>query len=345
MSTGFAPVAAAGAVPPDPTKHVNYTLGMLLGVDDFNQEFAYLSGRDKWMARDLDGYGTLWGLQVSWDTPAQGPCIMVTSGTALSPHGQLICLPTAQCAFLNDWLKANQSRAASLEFSSPPGSWLNLWLVIYYRQCPVDPVPIAGEPCRAASDLMANSRLADDYCLDFRVAPPAQPEEEAVRDFIAWLDQIQITDTGPPTLFPTLDQFVTALRASLTPLASPLASPPDPGAYFHLGSPLNAVHVHPAAIGDYLRTAFRIWVTEIRPLFHAAFTSQPCSCAGPTPVEPTDECLLLAEIEVPVVNSGPGQNWVVSDATKIVIDESHRPILLHSRMLQEWMQSGLRGGK
>ena len=28
----------------DLTKHVNYTSGMILGVDDFTQEFAYLSG-------------------------------------------------------------------------------------------------------------------------------------------------------------------------------------------------------------------------------------------------------------------------------------------------------------
>jgi len=36
----------AGRRRADPSKHVNYTFGMLLGVDDFKQEFAYLSGRD-----------------------------------------------------------------------------------------------------------------------------------------------------------------------------------------------------------------------------------------------------------------------------------------------------------
>jgi len=49
MSTSFAQLAATpGTVAPDPTKHVNYTLGMLLGVDDFNQEFAYLQDGN-WM--------------------------------------------------------------------------------------------------------------------------------------------------------------------------------------------------------------------------------------------------------------------------------------------------------
>jgi hypothetical protein len=340
MSTAFAPLpATTGTVPPDPSKHVNYTLGMLLGVDDFNQEFAYLSGRDKWMARDLDGYGTLSGLKVSLDTTAQGPRVSISCGTALSPRGQLISLHPAQCAYVKDWLAANQSLVHTT-VGSPPGSLLNLWLVICYRHCPVDPVPIAGEPCRSAANLTAASRLLDDFRLEFRLAPPEQQEEDAIRDFVAWLDQIQIT--ASPGFFPTLDQFVNALRASVLPLASPL----EADTFFHTGSPLTAIHIHPADVGDYLRAAFRIWVTEIRPIFHASFPSQTCSCAGGPPVAPpTDECLLLAEVQVPVVNIGPGQNWVVDGSHPVTIDESRRPILLHSRMLQEWMQSGLRGGK
>jgi hypothetical protein len=330
--------AATGTAPPDPSKHVNYTLGMLLGVDDFNQEFAYLSGRDKWMARDLDGYGTLCGLRVTLDSTSKGPRISVSCGTALSPRGQMIRLHPAQCAYIADWLSANQSTVLS-NIGSPPGSLLNLWLVICYRECPVDSVPIAGEPCRAASDLMAPSRLADSFRLDFRPAAPEQPEEEAVREFVAWIDQIQITDS--PGFFPTLDQFVNDLRASLLPLSSPV----EPAAYFDFGSPLNTIQVHTANADQYLRAAFRIWATEIRPVFHTA-ASQACTCAGDAPSAPlTDECLLLAEVQVPVVNIGPGQNWIVDSAHPVTVDESRRPILLHSRMLQEWMQSGLRGGK
>ena len=49
----------------DPSKHVNYSFGMVLGVDDFTQEFAYHAGRDQWMMRDAVGYGTLSGLAVT----------------------------------------------------------------------------------------------------------------------------------------------------------------------------------------------------------------------------------------------------------------------------------------
>ena len=57
--------AALPRAPIDVSKHVNFTLGMVLGVDDFDQEFAYLSARDRWLARDLHGYGTTCGLAVT----------------------------------------------------------------------------------------------------------------------------------------------------------------------------------------------------------------------------------------------------------------------------------------
>jgi hypothetical protein len=340
MSTAFMQLAATpDAAALDPSKHVNYTFGMLLGVDDFKQEFAYLSGRDQWMARDLIGYGTISGLRISFDVAAKGPRISVACGDALSPRGQMIRVCPAQCAFLNDWLTANQ-KEVQVQLSSPPGGSLKLWLALCYRDCQIDPVPIAGEPCRSADDLMAPSRLVDDFRLELRLSPPAQQEEDAIRDFVAWLDQIQITDA--PGTFPTIPQFEGALRAALLPIASPL----DPSTYFHFGSPLSQFHIHPAQIGDYLQSAFRIWVTEIRPMFHAGWPPQKCSCSGETSqTSAPEDCLMLAEIDVPLVNIGPGLNWQVDDKNPVVIDESHRPILLHTRLLQEWMQSGLRGGK
>jgi len=332
--------ATPDAVAPDPSKHVNYTFGMLLGVDDFKQEFAYLAGRDQWMARDLIGYGTISGLKVSLDVAVKGPRVSVSCGDALSPKGQMIRVCPSQCAYLNDWLNANQADVQVVLGTSPPGSTIKLWLALCYRDCPVDPVPIAGEPCRSADDLMAPSRLVDDFRLELRLTQPLQQEEDAIRDFVLWLDQIQITDA--PGSFPTIAQFEDALRTALIPVSSPL----NPATYFHFGSPLTQFHIHPALIGDYLKSAFRIWVTEIRPMFHSGWSSPNCSCAGETSqTSPPEDCLMLAEVNVPVVNIGPGQNWQVDSARQTKLDESQRPILLHTRLLQEWMQSGLRGGK
>ncbi len=91
----------------DLTKHVNYTAGMILGVDDFTQEFAYLSGRDRWLARDAIGFGTISGLSIRAEKDGEdGWRVLVAPGVAISPRGQLICVSTAQCAYLNQWLAA-----------------------------------------------------------------------------------------------------------------------------------------------------------------------------------------------------------------------------------------------
>ena len=83
---GFSDVTSPAVAVPDPSKHVKYNLGMVLGVDDFDQEFAYLSGRDQWLARDLIGFGTVCGLQVTSETGGQGPRVIVTPGVAVNPR-------------------------------------------------------------------------------------------------------------------------------------------------------------------------------------------------------------------------------------------------------------------
>lgn len=325
MSTSFAQLAAApGTANPDPFKHVNYTLGMLLGVDDFNQEFAYLSGRNKWIARDAIGYGTMCGLRVSLDSTTQGPRVIVAAGTGLTPYGRIVYVQSAQCANLNAWLAANQAGVQNV-LSSPLSS-LPLYLVLSYRDCPTDPVPIAGEPCRSADDLTAPSRVVDDFQLDLWLTPPPQTEEDAVRDFVAWMNQIVISDTGP---FTSLDDFVSDLRAAL----NTQASPPDPGTFFQFGSQLTGIRVDPAELPAFMDAAFRIWTTEIRPLFHVAPPSVGCSGGGAM-----QDALLLAEVDVPLVLAG--QQWQVDDLQPVTVNESRRPILLHTRMLQEWLLAG-----
>jgi hypothetical protein len=307
---------------------------MLLGVDDFNQEFAYLSGRGQWLARDLLGYGTVNGLRVSLDTPAKGPRVTVASGSALSPCGQLICVKLAQCAYVNDWLAANQAQVAQL-VSSPPGSPLRLYLVLCYRSCPVDAVPIPGEPCRADSDLTAPSRLQDGFHLDLRATVPRQPEEDAVREFVHWLDQIQVTD-DPGSYISALD-FEKAIRSAI-PSASDVAAH---GLHLPWGSPLAGIRVHPADVREFLRIVLRVWATDIRPLVHPPCPPATGCCCGDSPADklpPTDNCLLLAELDVPVINAGPGQNWRASDTQPVTLDESRRPYLAHLRLVQELVE-------
>src|SRR5205809_6840686 len=103
MSCFSSTLNATSTAAADPAKHVNFSLGMVLGVDDFTQEFAYLSGRDQWMLRDLTGYGTARGLKVRTELDSvKGPRVVVEPGVAVGPSGQMICVPSAQCAYLRD---------------------------------------------------------------------------------------------------------------------------------------------------------------------------------------------------------------------------------------------------
>ncbi|HEX5602785.1 MAG TPA: hypothetical protein VFX63_09555 [Pyrinomonadaceae bacterium] len=314
---------------PNPAKHVNFNVGMVLGVDDFTQEFAYLSGRDQWLARDLIGYGTVRGLNVRIEVDAiKGPRVVVEAGVALSPRGQLICVPAAQCAYLKDWV-ADHSEDLAPHVTSPPDSDLQLYVVLCYRNCPTDDVPIAGEPCRSEDKLMAPSRLSDDFVLELRLERPNQREEDAARDFMAWLKQVHISQTDPST---PLDQFLQAIRdAAAVWLASPLSSPPGD---FMFGSPPGSLVINLADASEYFRAAFRVWVTELRPRWierwhGCAATHIEGDAAG------DEDCVLLGQLDVPLLPISPGAFDIPNEP--IPVNQNERPFLVHLRMLQEWM--------
>ena len=97
---------------------------MVLGVDDFRQEFAYLAGRDQWLARDAIGYGTRAACASSPRTtaPRARGCTS-RAGSALVPSGKHVCVPADQCAVINHWLAKPDNAAIVnrlLNPASPP---------------------------------------------------------------------------------------------------------------------------------------------------------------------------------------------------------------------------------
>jgi competence ComEA-like helix-hairpin-helix protein len=314
----FTTITATPAVQaPDPSKHVNFSQGMVLGVDDFNQEFAYLSGRDQWLARDLLGYGTVCGLEVSPITEGSlAPGVRVDPGVALNPRGQFIQVDAAQCASLTDWLNKDSVKADIVDNHRLTGGRVSPYLVLCYRDCLTDNVPVPGEPCRAETgmddSLLKPSRIQDDYRIDFTWDAPDQTEEDYLRDFVAWLRQFNIAETGS-----SLDDFAAAIRAAV-----------DPAGFMRTPAPAG-ITIPSAGQREYLRLAFRIWTTEVRPLRRGASAD----CVTPT----LEDCVLLAALEVPLAGSVE-TGWTVSG--DVTIHEDMRPYLLHLRFLQEWMLAG-----
>jgi hypothetical protein len=338
MTTFAAP--GLDAKVPDPSKHVNYTLGMVLGVDDFNQDFAYTNGQLHWLSRDAIGYGTLIGLRVGREDTARGPRVTVTAGAALLPPGRLVCVKTAQCGYLNEWLVAHGTEVPAL-VGSPLSGTIPLYLTLCHRECPVDPVPIPGEPCRSESELMAPSRLADGFHLELRTRPPDQREEDLLRELVQWMRMLAFGGGGP---YATVQEFGAAMIASVQVSPANGSPPGSQSVHFTFGSPLLSLRLDPALSIEYFRAAFRLWVTEIRPRVHPAC----CTCTGGCgcgesggPPDP-DDCLLLARVDVPVVRVG--DEWRVDDTGTTTIDESKRPIVMSLRVLQEWLVSDAPAG-
>lgn len=337
----------------DPLKRVNYTFGLVLGVDEFQQEQTYFLSKDRSHYRLAHGYGTIRGLQVQVVTTPDLE-VQVSPGVAISPAGQEIHVPQLMCAKLNDWLSNNQAQLAGLVDSSQP---LSLCLVLGYRECATDTVPVPGEPCRTQQDAMAPSHLADSFqlklCLnaDWLTSPPMSPasnglqtsglccrprqrEENATRRFGELLHRIRITDNAlvftQEADLENLVRTIETLEGPCTPPSSPPSSPPGSPPSSPPGSPpwdTGPIYLATETAPEFLRAAFRVWVTEVLPAIAAKNAQSGCAC---------DPSLLLAELQFSINN-----NWQVTGP--VTIDESCRPILVETRLLQECLINEITG--
>jgi hypothetical protein len=322
--TTFAPIALPHIAPPDPSKHVNYQLGMVLGVDDFQAEFTYLSDRMRRIVRDLIGYGVVSGLHVTIGTEIdeRGPRLQVSPGGLVTPSGQLVCISPAQCSYLNEWLKANRSA-----IPDPVLSELELSVVACYRECQTDDVPIPGEPCRSEDELMKPSRTQDFFALELHLDAPPQAEDDAVRKFVAWVRRIAIVEPDAGDTAPFLAELGKATQGAAS----------DPPLAFLDTAPPATLKIPRAAAAAYLDLLFDFWVTRLRSRARSGANIAECGCCGgPGDLDPGAECLRIATVTVPI-KTGLGGDLLVDDPAKIVIDEQVRPHLLHLRMLQEWV--------
>lgn len=327
-------VAPAGPLAVEPDKRVHYTLGLVLGVDEFQQEQLYhMSGR-RWHNRLLHGYGTVHGLAVTTPEPdAADPEIRVSPGVAVDPCGREICVSDTMCVGLTGWLDRHRT---TLEELYPGGvDTLPLAVVLCYRECKTDVVPVPGEPCRTQEDAMQASRLRDSFELRLALreeaffgSPPeetetglslyrhAHAEEAAVRAFGELLAGIETVGVAAPGS--GREELLAAVRA-LGETEGEVGSPPS--------SPPGPIVLPESEVRDAFREAFRVWVTEVRPAIRAREPGgAACDAAH-------DECcVLLAELDMPVT-----AGWSVGGVAFEPLEEN-RPILLHTRLLQEWLE-------
>jgi len=287
--------------PLDPSKRVRYTAGLVLGVDEFTQEQTYHMARDRLLTRLLHGYGTVSGLMVTVRSSGQGPEVVVSGGVAVDPRGQIVCVRSAQCARLNAWLQANADDVRRLGVASP--DVVSVYVVLKYRECEADWVPVPGGPCRMQEDSRMPSRLVDGFELTLTLRRPEQAEEDAIRRLGQLLASIEIDDNGGT--YSTNEDVAAAVRGVQVAVASP---------------PTATLRFAKATAPERMRMLYRVWATEGRP------STVPAGEGGCD--SPREEWLQLARLDFALTATQ-------QVAGTVALDESERPVLVPSRVLQE----------
>lgn len=323
----------------DPNKRVKYTTGLVMGVDEFEQEQLYFIEKNRLNNRGLHGYGTVCGLKVEIDK--ENAEIVVSPGIAINPKGQEICVLSAQCANLKKWsedyhtqIKERFEELTKQRNGTPPDT-ISIDIMLCYRECETDNVAVCSIPCGSQEDNIIPSRIADDFELSLclpglneetsrknetdklnncnKVSQlPHISEEDAVRRFGKLLGRIVIADDQPGLEQKEMEELVRNLKTDQDTSCSDL-------------------NLYPDTVLDILRAAFRVWVTEVLP--GPICEDDNCSiCIKDEPYS----CVRLSTLEVPFEKIGDSIKLKeLKDDDDVKIIEDDRSLLLNSRVLQE----------
>jgi hypothetical protein len=302
----------------DPYKRVKYSHGLVLGVDEFEQEQRYLLEKDQLHNRSLHGCGTVCGLDVTLEDTEGSWKLIIAPGLAVDPTGKDVHVTQAQCSVLNTWLFKHSEEIAIRLSSSPssPGGVLPLYLVLCYDECETDFVPVPSGPCQTLDKTSVASRIKDNFKLSLEFEAPEQTEKEAIQNLLNILRQIEVSN-APDSL--QANHIVQIVVDSIST---------DSPAYY--SPPLPSMHMHAEDVEEFMRLAFRIWVTKVRPKLLSRGRIIACGA-------PLEKCLLLAQLNLEVEYLGDDLGYrMLAESTPILIEDD-RPYLVQSQLLQDYL--------
>jgi hypothetical protein len=332
---------AQGDLAPD--LRVNYEFGLVLGVDEFRQEQLYFLHKDYLHNRALHGYGTVAGLQVVPEPAGAGDVkLTVTPGIGIDQCGRTFVVRNPQCAFLNAWFQRQQQQESP---NLQPGA-KRLYVVATYDECPDALVAIAGQPCSSSQQSQAPSRIRDSFQIALRWEPPAMPTWDAIQCFAELMADVQITPDLPASQSDKAEiiELVRLLDdcEALRERRRPSASYPEPYGYGYDGAELTDapryLYLPAATAHQDLDDIFRVWVTEVRPRL------QPDVIECGFGAEPGETGVLLAALNVQLAFTEAGAPIVTLLGETDLVDNTGRPYLLATQVIQELMARGGIGG-
>jgi hypothetical protein len=318
-----------------PEKRVNYTFGMVLGVDDFRQEQEHFEWKHRLGNLLLHGSGTVCGLAVNSRLVNGGADVevRVEPGYAVSPTGRWIWVENPLCARLGEWITKNRARM------SPPFApgHHTVYVRLCYAECETDLVPIAGQPCADEADTRAPSRVVETARAEFSWEPPAQHAEWHFREFGELLQRVEIVREH---LSPDDSQrFLEAVRDMARVRVGHTSPPTSPHTHDHhthgrtsppTSPDTGLLRLSEADACDTIREGLNIWITQVCPHIHAQALSPQALDA--------DDCLLLACVHFQLDAAG------ALVTAHVEVEDCERPVLVPDRLKQElFCISGRRG--
>lgn len=190
-----------------PFVRVSYQFGMLLGVDELNQELGYHLCKHRLSQRLFVGYGLVWGAP-GYSVDATSHTLTIGPLFALDELGRELWVKGPCTIDLAQWLADN---------SVAPGTTIHV--TIAYRACSAAPVPAVAAPCDNAASPTMPSRVIETAVGQLSIdAPPppldlatkaAPPDRSSQASRFATLVRLISEDADRPLLLGTIEPGAT----------------------------------------------------------------------------------------------------------------------------------------
>ncbi|MEU9455117.1 hypothetical protein [Streptomyces sp. NPDC048277] len=311
---------STGTLSPD--KRVNYSYGMVLGLDEFLQEQLYRQEKDYRHRRLLHGSGISYGLNVTAAPTADGndQIVTVSPGAGIDQWGREFVVPDAQCVRIGSWLVAQEQASPGIVAEHTDGSGgVHMYVAASYASCLDDLVPVPGQPCGTSGQAQVASRIRDSWDIQLRWDRPAMPRWDSDRRLGRLLASVEVVANQPDGHLPGYSELFDAVRA----LAD--QAPNGPGDLDSSFSGMPVAYQIPAYNAfEVWEQVFDIWVTEVRPRLTPDLIAPP---------ESSDPAIALGDLLMDLGN-GPfdpanptvGGTWVTLTG---------RPHVLNTQLIQQ----------
>ncbi len=178
----------------DPFARLSYQFGMMLGVDEFQQEQGYHLTKHRLSLRLFVGYGLAWGGAVSAKVSDDAATLTVNPLFALDELGRELWLKEPCTLDLAQWSEENGL-----------GDGTPAYLTVRYRPCAAAPVPAVAAACDESALPTMPSRVLEDTECELRMEAPEPPIDLAGGPGrFATLVELIRNDVSRPLLLGTL---------------------------------------------------------------------------------------------------------------------------------------------